>query len=715
MFFKVNGLMILRLLILLTVLLAGSGQVAQAANGPASDWSDTDHAKVRLISATNGTGDQADLSLGLHFKMDKGWKVYWRTPGDAGFPPNLDWTITDNFKNATIHWPAPERFSVLGIDTLGYKKEVVFPLTATLKKPGQPFDATVNVDYLTCNEICIPFNVTLNLSLPAGDATPSPFVHLINQYRDRVPGDGARAGLTLDQIEFYKTEEDKGVLRLTATALNDFESPDLFIEGPDLLEFRPPLVTLTGTTAQLDVPVVGLKDLKEDFVGQTIVATLVDGPRSAEKSFQVVRGQGAPPVVGTQQQPPSMLWVIGLALLGGLILNLMPCVLPVLSIKVLGVIEQGGRQDKTPVRLGFLATSAGIITTFIIMAAALIGLKAAGSAVGWGIQFQHPAFLIALTVIVVLFACNLWGFFEFRLPGFLGGLAGSGTKETGLTKHFLTGIFATILATPCSAPFLGTAVGFALSQGTTEILVIFISLGAGLALPYLVIAALPGLATALPKPGNWMIRLKQILGFALAATAVWLISVIAAQSGFDAAVMIGLLMVLLIATTWGVHKKPRLAKHGKATGLSIILLAFLPTFVTLTTPGTDNIQTDSPLWHPFDEAAITTHVAAGKTVFVDVTADWCITCQVNKKLVLGKEPIAGILASDRVIAMKADWTKPDDTIAAYLAKHGRYGIPFNIVYGPKAPAGVILSELLTKDDTLAAFKQASGDQALANR
>lgn len=706
--------MLFRLIAVLLLVLTGADRAMAAA---ASGWSDTEHVKVRLVSASNATGTDKTLKLGLHFKMEGTWKVYWRTPGDAGFPPTLDWTGSNNLAKATIHWPAPERFSLLGITTAGYKHEVLFPLTIDLEKTGKAFDGKVVADFLACDEICIPVNTTLDLNLPEGKASPSDFAHLINQYQTRVPGDGRRSGLTLEKATFYPDAKDKGAgtLRLSLKALAPIVAPDAFIEGPALLEFRDPAVSLDGTKAFLDVPVFGLNDFKGDLVGASIIATVVDGDRSLENSITVTAGNG-PLNTAEAGTAPSILLIIGLALLGGLILNLMPCVLPVLSIKLLGVIEHGGSEDKAHVRLGFIATSAGILVTFLLMAAGLIALKAAGQAIGWGIQFQYPVFLIALTVIVTLFACNLWGFYEFRLPAFLSGLGGNDGGEKGFRRHFLTGIFATLLATPCSAPFLGTAVGFALSRGPVEILTIFASLGIGLALPYIAIALFPGLATSLPKPGLWMIRLKQILGFALAATAGWLISVLVAQTGLEIAVFIACVMVVLTLVIWQIHKRPRLAGHGKLIALCLVGLAFLPTAVDISTTAAkqDTSQT-SINWQPFDEAAIAAHVAQGKTVLVDVTADWCITCQVNKKLVLETGPVLETLNDDRVVALKADWTKPNDTIAAYLAKHGRYGIPFNIVYGPKAPDGIILSELLSEQDTLDALIKASGDDTLAQR
>ncbi|MBL6928558.1 MAG: hypothetical protein ISR44_05250 [Rhodospirillales bacterium] len=495
-----------------------------AAQEPASPWAETEQTAVRLISAVTAVGDASGAPLGLHFKLQKGWKIYWRSPGDAGFPPRPDWSGSTNLASASLRWPAPERFSVLGMQTLGYKDEVVLPIDAEVSEPGQALSIRLKVDYLTCDDICIPYTAKLALDLPAGKASPSSFAHLINRFSSAVPGDGGAHGLRILGLEALG--RDKGAsLRIAAASTTPFDAPDVFVEGPVELFFSKPKLTFKDgrRTASAEIAVDGIQYVEGGLTGAPLTITVVDGPRSAERTF-------APGAIAVSadggEAGLSIAAVLGLALLGGLILNLMPCVLPVLSIKLLGVVSHGGGKSRD-VRMSFIASAAGIICSFLVLAGGLIALKAAGGAIGWGIQFQQPWFLIAMGLIVVLFACNLWGFFEFRLPSGLASVGATAGNNDGLVGHFLTGAFATLLATPCSAPFLGTAVGFALSRGPAEILWVFAALGVGLALPYLAVAAVPVLATRLPRPGPWMVRLRQVLGFALAATAVWLITVIA--------------------------------------------------------------------------------------------------------------------------------------------------------------------------------------------
>lgn len=680
---------------------------APAANGgspSASAWAETEQTAVRLIAATEAVGTAGTIPLGLEFRLEKDWHIYWRTPGDAGFPPHAKWDGSENLAEAAIRWPVPERFSVLDLETLGYEDAVVLPVTARLARPGEPIRLRVSVDYLTCKDICIPYTAVLSLDLPAGEATASPFAHLINRFVARVPGDGATHGLAIRQVEVMGAGKT-ATLRVEATAISPFEHPDVFVEGPPELVFGKPTVTLSeqGHKAIATLALHGLTAFKGALDKTPLTVTLADGARGAERTLVPQGVNGSPEAGGGA----TMALIIGLALLGGFILNLMPCVLPVLSIKLLGVVSHGGQAGRV-VRQSFLASAAGILTSFMVLATALIGVKAAGGVIGWGIQFQQAWFLVAMTLIVTLFACNLWGFFEIRLPAAFAGFGGRG-EANGWAGSFLTGAFATLLATPCSAPFLGTAVAFALARGPAEILTVFAALGLGLALPYLLVAAFPGMATRLPKPGVWMIWLRRILGFALAATAGWLLSVLVGTVGPQGAALIGGVIVAIAGT---LAVRARLS--GRLRPAAILAVAAL-TGLAFVVPGTSGGRPASAdpaalarIWQPFDEAAIAGLIGEGNVVFVDVTADWCVTCQVNKTFVLGRDSVMTRLTAPRVVAMEADWTRPNADIARYLARFGRYGIPFNVVYGPAAPDGIVLPELLTEAAVEDALARAAG-------
>jgi len=693
------------------VLLASGA--AHAADLGATEWVRADESAVRLISATAAVGTAADLRIGLEFTLQPHWKTYWRSPGDAGFPVTVDWAGSRNLAAAAMAWPVPHRFSVYGLETFGYENQVVFPIAVRPQTPGQPVVLSAKVNYLACSEICIPRDAQLQLELPAGPAAPTDQAQLINRFIAQVPGDGARQGLSLDRVALAGTAEHPLLDVVASSAIAPFEKPDVIVEAPTGLYFSAPAVNISdgGMRATFQVPITldtGAPPLKD----AALTLTLADGVRGLEQ--KVVAGVG----IGDATQPlPAMsspvapgspfLAMLLIAVLGGLILNVMPCVLPVLSLKLLGLIGHDG-ENQRHVRLGFLASAAGILVAFAGLAAVLVALKGMGSAVGWGIQFQQPWFLIAMMLLLTLFAANLWGWFEIPVPAFIGRLAGIGSHAT-LAGQFGTGVFATLLATPCSAPFVGTAVAFALARGPLEIFAIFLALGVGFAAPYLLVAVLPAIAQLLPRPGRWMIVLRRILGLLLAGTAVWLLTILAGNVGHTAVWAIVGLVLAMTAALWARRRLP--IPLRRASPIAVIVLALaafvVPTQIATSrsTPGAD---LPAGFWKPFDQAAIARLVGEGKTVFVDVTADWCVTCIVNKRLILESTAVNARLTAPNVLAMQADWTRSDDGIARFLAANNRYGIPFNAVYGPGAPAGIVLPELLTERAVLDALAKAAG-------
>lgn len=408
-----------------------------------------------------------------------------------------------------------------------------------------------------------------------------------------------------------------------------------------------------------------------------------------------------------------------LALLGGLVLNVMPCVLPVLSLKIFGLVRSAAH-GRAEVTRGALATAAGMLASFWALALAAIGARAAGAAVGWGVQFQRPGFVAFLAVVVVLFCLNLWGLFEIHLPGALADLAGSGPRE-GVAGHFASGLFATLMATPCSAPFLGTAISFALAQTGVVIFAMFTALGLGMALPYLLVAAAPGIARLLPKPGAWMETVRGVMGFLLAGSAVWLFYVLSSQVSAEhlAEIQIGLLGVALF--TWMQHRLAR-GKAGRGIAIAGLVAAVA---VTLVVAAGSRGEANSRLaaakpaglipWVTFDRAKAESLTAGGQLVFVDVTADWCFTCKVNERLILDTPEVAKAFAEHGVVPMRADWTNQNAEIAAFLKEHGRFGIPFYLLYRPGREPHVF-SELPSKDALVATVRDAaSGSRPLAQR
>jgi suppressor for copper-sensitivity B len=677
---------------------------AAAAEEAASAWVRNEHAALRLIAAAIATGNADTVQVGLQFELRPGWKTYWRSPGDAGFPPRGDWSRSSNVADVSMAWPAPERFEVLGFETFGYERQVVLPMTVRIAEPGQPVVVRGSVDYLVCERICVPYTAELALQLPAGPPAPSAFAHLINRYAAQVPSAGA--GLT---VESASLRLDPPALAVRVASTLPVVRLDAIVEGPEGWSFTRPRVEVAPDrlSATLVLPAQGNPGTDaRQLVGQALTITAVDEGRAAESRLSVA-APGA-------EADASLLAVLGLALLGGLILNLMPCVLPVLSLKLLGVVGQAGAA-RARVRLGFLASAAGIFAAFAVLAGGLIALRAAGQTIGWGIQFQQPLFLTFMALVVTLFAANLWGWFEVGLPGGVGDRLDQGAaaaeRHGSLAGSFVTGAFATLLATPCSAPFLGTAVGFALARGPLEIAAIFAALALGLALPYLALAALPGIAARLPRPGRWMAVLRALLGLAMAGTALWLLVILRAQIGEASTAAVAAVLAALLAGLFALRHARRMVRAAA------IALAAGFAFVPLGIGGAAPVAPSAVAgpWHVFERERITALVREGRTVFVDVTAEWCLTCQVNKAVVINRSTVAARLAAPEVVAMRADWTRPDARIAAYLASFGRYGIPFNAVYGPGAPDGIALPEILTEDAVLQALARAQAAPAAAAR
>lgn len=653
---------------------------------------------ARLLSSVDQVGpDQSRVRGGLQLQLAEGWKAYWRNPGEVGLPPRLDWQGSANLQAATLSWPAPKRFQAFDIENYGYEGDVVLPLDFELSQAGAPTSLRADLWLLVCRELCIPVEAELTLELPSGAGTidPEP-AQLIDRFRAQVPDDGTVSALEIAQIAWANPAQD--AVLIEATSPIAFSDPQVFLETADPASWGAPEIRAqTAGHVIVELPLLS----GELATGQPLDVTLVDGVRAMTAVAVPLGAVGViEPAAGLAIWPFLLL-----ALLGGLVLNVMPCVLPVLALKLGAVIDQRA-QGHQEIRRGFLITALGIVAAMMVIAGATIAARSAGLAVGWGLQFQNPYFLAFMTLVVALFAANLFELLNPTLPsGLATSLAGAGGRQ-GWQGQFATGAFATLLATPCSAPFLGTAVGFALSGSNLDIGLIFMALGLGLALPYLLVAVWPSAVGWLPKPGQWMNKVRMVMGLALIATACWLLSVLWNTIGIVAVVALTVLIVGVIAVLGPFGLRGligRLPANTIASTLAILALAT----PLIGVDGQARTRTLAADWVQFNEANISQLVATGHTVFVDVTADWCITCKANKALVVDRAPIADRLKGEKMVAMQADWTSPDPAIARYLQGFGRYGIPFNIVYGPAAPQGIVLPELLTTEWVQTALDQAS--------
>ena len=689
----------LTIALLITLFGITFSSIAAATPQHSTGWvTNPQHPPVEVRLMLTGQQDLAKHTVQglLEVKLDTDWKTYWRSPGEGGVAPSINWDMSSNIAKVDWQWPLPKRYEFLGVETLGYKHDVIFPLSIHVKDMNKPVFLSGKLTMSSCTSICVltdyelSFDFTPNKLLPSTEA-----MFLYNKGESQVPKSSSL--ITLKTLSYNKAEKKVTVV---ATNTMGWQQPDVIIDGDTQAakdtSFLKPTTIIKGDTLYATLPVTSWFGTPK-LVGQPLHVTIGDHDVAVEMTATATDLPVSTPTTNS-----NLLKVIGLALLGGLILNIMPCVLPVLGMKLSSVISAQGLARRQ-IRTQFLASAAGIIVSFWLLAAFLTAMKLSGQALGWGIQFQSPWFIGAMIAITVLFGTNMLGLFEIRLS--------SNTNTWLATKgdsshlgHFIQGMFATLLATPCSAPFLGTAVAFALGANLVTLFAIFTALAIGMAVPWLLIALFPQLATLMPKPGAWMDRIKTLFGLMMLATSVWLLSLM--TSFFNATVVWGLGAVILAAILWLLGRK-----KGRKTVIITLAVMLLGAGASLFTGSLTANKWSTPLpadhhWIPLDTAQIATDVAQGKTVFVDVTAQWCITCKANKIGVILQEPVYSALDNKNIVLMRGDWTKPSDYVTGFLQSHGRFGVPFNIVYGPNAPKGIELPVILSSDSVLDALKKA---------
>ena len=672
-----------------------ASQIAVAAS---TGWLTNDnHPPVKTRLMLTGELDPVSKTLPavLEVKLDGDWKTYWRSPGEGGIAPSIKWDKSTNLNHVEWSWPAPDKFSLLGMQTFGYQGEVVFPLLLTLDDMSANTQLHGKFTLSSCTTICVLTDYEINLDFNPSDLrADSDAMFAYNKAASKVP----QKVTAEDSASAIKLGWDSAKSQLEVILdAKQWQRPEIIIDGePDTL-FK-----LAGTnkvekkdgTQQLVAIFDGESWLGEpELLDKSLNITVVDSNHAIEYLS---------PVNATQiiESGSSLLTILLFALLGGLILNVMPCVLPVLGMKLSSVVAAPDLQ-KNQIRQQFLASALGILVSFWLLAGFILVLKLTGQAIGWGVQFQNPWFIGFMALVTSVFALNMLGAFEINLPSsFQTKLATTGGNNN--RGHFLQGMFATLLATPCSAPFLGTAVAFALGADTLSLLVIFTALAVGMALPWLVVAAFPQVASYFPKPGRWMSVIKVVFSVLLLITSLWLISLlssfIAVSYLFGAAAVLLITFFIFMAKTVGVAAVV-------ATFSITLMLAAVSAFMT-SEQWAKALPTDLQ-WTPLSETLIAEQVAQGKTVFVDVTADWCITCKANKVGVILQDPVYSALKQDNIFLMIGDWTTPSEHITNYLQSHNRFGVPFNVVYGPNAPHGIELPVILSTKDVLAAIERAS--------
>lgn len=652
--------------------------------------------KVRLLSTGHLDPQTKQMEMVLNVELDGEWKTYWRSPGEGGVAPEFDWSASTNVEAIDWQWPVPAYYEQLGVMTLGYKHEVSFPIIVTVSDTSKPISLKANLRLPSCTNICVIADYPIDLEIdPNVLSLDSDAAYLFGQGMSLTPKKDNQISV---EASYWNQQAQE--LQLKLTSKTAWKKPQILVDGDEVSDefFAQPKITIEGNTlyAKFDVSNwLGEADISDKNIQITVSDELI----LTETSTQVSTIPMAYPESG------SLIWMIGFALIGGLILNIMPCVLPVLGMKLNSIIS-GVNQSPKQVRLSFLASSFGIISSFLLLAGALTSLKMAGHMVGWGIQFQNYWFIAFMAIVTLLFSANLLGLFNIQLPSSLNTwIASKGDHSYG--GHFVQGMFATLLATPCSAPFLGTAVAYALGASYTELWLIFVALGIGMSLPWLLFTLFPSLVNVFPKPGPWMNKVKLAFGAMMLLTSLWLVTLLSTFIGF--ALTAALVAIIIIATLVLIGKQYGRKAVAVLSALSIFVVGGGLIIGSVTADKWSTPIVDDLHWQKLDRDQIPTLVAQGKTVFVDVTADWCITCKANKIGVILQNPVYEELQQSDIVLMRGDWTTPSDSVTQYLQSYGRFGVPFNIVYGPEYPQGIQMPVILTSEVVMQSIDMARGE------
>ncbi|KQT19569.1 thiol:disulfide interchange protein [Methylobacterium sp. Leaf399] len=702
-----------RLLALLLIAIAGlSGASAQGLKLPA------DLVKASLVAEPGAIRAGEPFAIGIRMAMREHWHVYWRNPGDSGLPPEMAWTLPQGFSAGAIDWPTPSRIPVAHLVNFGFENEVVLLATVTPPAdlaPGKPVTLSGRLSYLVCERECVPGTADLRLTVPvapegasaapnpqnralfakarAALPKPSPWPSSLSRDGERLVVSLEASGLTPEAIRnvaFFPYAE---------TAVEHAAPQDVAVDGRGLR------LTLTRATIEATPPaeLPGVLTFDEVTPEGTLARSFALGEAPPPPASAVPVAADAAVATPPPAEADLTLWgAAGLAFLGGIILNLMPCVFPVLSIKVLSLVRHSG-EPPARVRLHGLAYTAGVLAMFLGLAGLLIALKGAGASIGWGYQLQSPLVVAGLAYLLFAMGLSLSG--VFHLGGSVAGIGDGLTRKSGLSGSFFTGVLATVVATPCTAPFMGSAVGFALTQPAGVALTVFASLGLGLALPFLVLTTWPAAVRRLPRPGAWMDVLKGAFAFPLYATAAWLIWVLAQQVGSTGLLSALLGLVLVGFAAWAWEKAGAAAPTGRAIGRGAAVAALVA--VAALTLGLDRDRADGTAvaggTEAFTQSRLDALVAAGKPVFVNMTAAWCITCQVNERTALRTDAVQAAFKARGVTYLKGDWTNQNPEITRLLEKHGRNGVPLYLLYGSGAGPAV-LPQILTQGAVLAALE-----------
>ncbi len=705
-------------------------QLASKGSATHSAVVTTPHVRAELIAhAPQGIEPGQPLWLGLQITHQPEWHTYWKNPGDSGLPIEMAWTLPAGLDAGEIAWPLPKKIPIGTLANYGYEGTVLLPVPVTVASTFAPKalsgDATVRLraTWLVCRKECIPEEGEFTLAIPARSTTATHGTAfdaaLAAQPR---PVMGSVQGVRPDS----HVRIEGNSLQLSVQGLPvelRGKTLELFPETPEVIENAAAWTQAwKGAVWTAEVPLAAQRSNSPDPMpvvlaadGQgyraelkvlgawpTVAAVATVSPALEAALKANAAGAGTAPQASSSVPPLTLLAALFGALLGGLILNLMPCVFPVLAIKVVGFAQHA--QDRRAHRLSGIAYTAGVVLSFVALGALMLGLRAAGEAIGWGFQLQSPAVVAGLAALFTLIALNLAGVFEFG--HFLPSSVASLQARHPVADSFLTGVLAVAVASPCTAPFMGASLGLTATLPGPQALAVFAALGLGLALPYLAAAFVPAVARALPRPGAWMDTLRKFMAFPMLATVVWLVWVLGQQSGIDGAGALLILLVGLGMVVWALSlagSARRFMTPVSVVALALLAWAFAPHITTVVAAPAAQASASNAAqqWQAWTPGAAEQLVASGRPVFVDFTAAWCVTCQYNKKTTLADADVQADMAAKNVALLRADWTRRDPAITAALAQLGRSGVPVYVLHAPgKAP--VVFSEILGEAELRAA-------------
>jgi len=705
------------------------------------------HVEVELVADVDSVRPGEPFDAGLRFALEKDWHVYWSNPGDSGLAPRVHWTLPPGTEVGELTWPHPHRIAIGPLVNFGYEGEILLPVRVTppaTLAPGETFALAARAEWLVCKEDCIPGEAELALALPVASTPPdrSRWAPLFDAMRALVPRERPAIAVEAvrhdDRVELRLTARDGGPVLAGAPpgSLVFFPADAGLIENAseqpqsiarDLVtvslekshQRREPVERLRGALVALPgfapdaAPAIVVDVEVRDALPQVgagaaaaSAAVAASDPRDGGAAQEAAAAAGGAPL--------GLGLALLLAALGGLLLNVMPCVFPVLSIKILDFVRQAGGEPAMLRRHGYVY-AAGVVVSFWVLAGLLLALRAGGEGLGWGFQLQSPAFVVLMIFLMFALSLSLLGLYDVGVG--MTALAGRVPQGDGLAGSFATGVLATIVATPCTAPFMGPALGAALTVPPASALLVFTALGAGMALPYVVLCLMPGWVRRLPRPGPWLETFKQLMAFPLLATVVWLVWVLGQQAGVDAILgtLAGLLLLALglwLRARFGAYGQPlrlRRLAHGAALLLAVAGVGL--GLVVRGTPvgaGTSDAASGAHdaygiAWRDYSAATLADLRAQGTPVFVDFTAAWCLTCKVNEHVVFSSSEVRDAFASRDVAMLRADWTSRDDEITRALASFGRSGVPLYVLYGGAEDEPHVLPSVLTRGIVLEAL------------